>query len=101
MRPLAHKRSVTLSIAGHTLSIRSDKDSAYLRELAAYLNQVIEELQGSTATSRATTHQVLLLAALNVTDELFQAQDAQASVKHTVEDHAKRIIRTLDGVPPS
>lgn len=92
---LPEKRSVSLLIAGQRLSIRSDKDEEYLQNLAAHVNGIIDDLQNGAR--HASTQQIFLLAALNMADELFQAQDLNQDLRAEVERRTERLIRMLDG----
>jgi len=91
-------RSVNLQVAGQRLSIRTDKDEAYLQQLAEHVSDCIEELKKGTRS--ASTHQLYLLAALNLADELFQAQDKAEGLRDEVQRRTERLIRMLDSADP-
>ncbi|PIV98181.1 MAG: hypothetical protein CO108_27990 [Deltaproteobacteria bacterium CG_4_9_14_3_um_filter_63_12] len=91
---LSAKRSVTLSIAGQRLSIRTDKDDEYLKELGEFVTVVIDELK--QGTRNIANHQLYMLAVLNLADELFQAQDRIEDLKDEVHRRTDRLIRLLD-----
>ena len=67
------KRKVEVSLLGKRFTVRSDKDEAYLHALANFVTRRFDELQHSTRMQ--STHDVALLVALNLADELFQQED--------------------------
>jgi cell division protein ZapA (FtsZ GTPase activity inhibitor) len=63
---------VELTLLGHTLALRTDAPADYVRSLAAYIEERVDTLRrsGVQDSSRA-----LMLAALDITDELFRARE--------------------------
>lgn len=87
-------RSVRVSIAGQTFSVRTDANPRYVRELASFVDQHIEAAKGS---GRAiTTQSLTLLAAMSIADELHKARDYQARLKRRVREKSKKILRVLE-----
>lgn len=80
-----------LKILGQKLVVKSTKDEDYIRGVASYLNDKVEEVRRSTTA--VSTLDVALLAALNVTDEFMKSQQ-------TIEKTLKRseeLIQLIDG----
>lgn len=74
--------------------MRTDADETYVRKLAAYVNQRIEEVR---STSRPVqTQKLAILAALNVADELFRERREASELKGRVKDKAKRVLAYLE-----
>ncbi len=67
--------------------MRTDADPAHTRQVAAYVDQAIRTVVESGAV--VESHKAAILAALQITDELFRARAAD-------EQTAER-IRTLSG----
>ncbi len=66
------KSVVTVEIAGEEYTLRADTTPDYARECAAHVDHTITEiLQGG---SLIQTHKAAILAALSLTDQLFQAR---------------------------
>lgn len=66
------KSVVTVEIAGEEYTLRADTTPEYAKECAAHVDRTITEiLQGG---SLIQTHKVAILAALSLTDQLFQAR---------------------------
>jgi cell division protein ZapA (FtsZ GTPase activity inhibitor) len=65
-------------------------DHAYIRELAAYCDAKMREVQKATGTSDA--HRVAILAALTISDELFRLRRQYQSLEDSVERSATRLL---------
>ncbi len=66
----AKKHAVKVMIGGEEYTVRSDLPPDYTREVAAYVDKT---LQGVLSTGPLVeTHKAAMLAALAITDELFQ-----------------------------
>ncbi len=90
------KRSVTVEVAGHKLTLRTDADQRYLETLAAFVNDKIAEVKTSTRTF--STHALAILAALNIADELFRSREQHAELRKRVREKAVRISELLEKV---
>jgi len=60
--------SVQVEIFGQTYSIKAANDREYIRELAAFVDARMKEVQKGTGTSDG--YKIAILAALNIADEL-------------------------------
>jgi cell division protein ZapA len=87
-------RSVKVSVAGQTLALRTDARPNYVKELADYVNQKIEEIRASGRV--VSTQSLALLAALHIADELHQLRADQRDLKRDVRERSERILRFLD-----
>lgn len=81
------KRTITLEIAGTKFRLVVDSDEAHLRQLAATVNERIEQL-GDRASRTATPAQLLALAALGLADDLSSTEQRLLQV----EDVTRRAI---------
>ena len=83
-----------MSIAGVAFSVRTDAKPKYVRELAAHLEATIAE---SKVSGKGMSTQVLvMMAALSITDELFQLQGEHRELRREVRERSKRILDTLE-----
>lgn len=64
------KNVVSVQIGGEEYAIRSPAPAEYTRELAAHVDRAIREVLGQGAMVQA--HKAAILAALAITDELYQ-----------------------------
>jgi len=79
---------VNVELMGKTFTIKGDANPEYMAQVAGYVNAKILEMKKLTATDQT---KMLLLTALNLADELFQARrgiqvspaDAQQIEKRT------------------
>jgi cell division protein ZapA len=78
--------TIRVSIYGREYSIRGDADPAYIREIAHYLDMKMRQMTDNATVP--STAKVAILAALNITDELFQ-RDRQ--MKETAEDQVSAV----------
>ena len=74
----AKKNSVKVMIGGEEYTVRSDLTPEYTREVAGYLDQALKKVlaQGGLVE----THKAAILAALDITNELFQARKSEREV---------------------
>ena len=67
------KESVTVRIAGEEHTIRSSAEADYTKRCARHVDQRIHDIKKQVGLLEG--HKAAILAALSITDELFQAQD--------------------------
>jgi cell division protein ZapA len=72
------KHAVKVMIGGEEYTVRSDLPPEYTREVAAYVDQALRKVlaQGGLVE----THKAAILAALDITNELFQAKKGERDV---------------------
>ncbi|MEJ2185400.1 MAG: cell division protein ZapA [Gemmatimonadota bacterium] len=83
------KTVVTVRIGEDEYTIRTDASADYTERCAAYVNQTIDEIvqQGSLVEA----HKAAILAALALTDQLFQAREETAGVRAEIARVANRL----------
>ncbi|MBM3908477.1 MAG: cell division protein ZapA [Gemmatimonadetes bacterium] len=69
------KHSTRVTICGEDYTIRSDSPPEHTRAVAAYVDAKIREVLESASV--VESHKAAILAALQITDELFEARQAQ------------------------
>lgn len=69
------KHSTRVTICGEDYTIRSDSPPEHTRAVAAYVDAKIREVLESASV--VESHKAAILAALQITDELFEARLAQ------------------------
>ena len=93
------RQSVTVRIAGEDHSIRSSAEPAYTTRCAVYVDQRIHDIKKQVGLLEG--HKVAILAALSITDELFQAQDkkeqSDAQIAERVNALAARLEDAVSG----
>ena len=90
------KHSVRVTIYGEEYALRTDADPAHTRAVAAYLDQAIRTVVDSGAVVEA--HKAAILAALQITDELFKARAADEATAARLRSLSGQLRRWL---PPA
>jgi cell division protein ZapA len=97
---MAEPRRVDVEILGQRYAIRSEAPPDYVRQLVAYVEKRVQEIRGDTLGQDAT--KVLVLTALDITDELFRLREEQGKGDIDVTARLGALIKLLDAVvPPS
>jgi cell division protein ZapA len=87
---------VPVEIAGQPYPIRTDLDPAYVTRLAAYVDDRVRALGEATPSGDAM--RLAVLAALNITDELFRCRDASRTRSGAIAERAQELEDLLDRV---
>jgi cell division protein ZapA len=90
------KNAVRVTIGGEEYTVRSELPPEYTREVAAYLDAALKRVRDSLPM--VETHKAAILAALSITDELFQARRGDREVATRLTAMADEFARLL---PPA
>ena len=90
------KSSVRVTIVGEEYTIRSDASPAHTRAVAEHVDRAIRHVM-NTATV-VETHKAAILAALQITDELFRARAEADELSGTMRELSAEVRRWL---PPA
>ena len=90
------KTSVKVEILGESYSIRSDASAEHTRAVAEYLDQAIRQITNTGAVTEA--NRAAILAAMQITSELFQAREANDAVVAAMAELGDEVRRLL---PPA
>ena len=94
---MSEKRSsVKVSIVGQEITIRSEASAEHTREVAAYVDKTIRTIMNSGAIIEPS--RAAVLAALQITDELFRARASQRAVDESMQSLSSEVRRWL---PPA
>ncbi len=88
------RESVTVRIAGEDHSIRSSAEPAYTKRCAVYVDQRIHDIKKQVGLLEG--HKVAILAALSITDELFQAQDKREQNDAQIAERLNALATRLE-----
>ena len=89
----APKHSVRVTIGGEDYTVKSELPPEYTREVAAYLDAALKRIRDMMPMIE--THKAAILAALAITDELFQARrgDREAAARlNAMADDLARLL---------
>ena len=87
-------RVVAVEIHGQRYPIRSSLDPEYVARLASYVDERVRAAADSTPSGDSV--RVLILAALNIADELFRCRDANQAREGQLAERAGELERLLD-----
>ncbi len=95
------KRKVDVSLLGHRFTVKTDRDEAFVRGLAAHVCRRVDEVRRTMKSSAPEA--VALLAGLLITEELFEERERaagnRADVRRTTEAMIEKLSAALgDGV---
>jgi len=79
-------RSVTVDVAGQKFTLKTDAEESYVRSLAQYVSDKIEEAK--TGKRTFSTHALAILAAMSIADDLF-------TLRRRVGDKSRTILALL------
>ena len=83
---MSDKRHVAkVNIVGEEYTVRSDATPEHTKAVAAYLDREIRKVLGANALME--THKAAILAAMQITDELFR----ERATARTVEDELRSL----------
>jgi cell division protein ZapA len=95
--PNAHahqaKSAVRVTIGGEEYTVRSELPPEYTREVAAYVDAALKRVRDMLPS--VESHKAAILAALAITDELFQARRGDRDIAHrlgTLTDEVARLL---------
>lgn len=83
-----------VEIFGQTYNVRAEGDSAYIHDLARLVDSRMKEVAERTAT--VDTTKIAILAALNISDDLYQTEKRRSDDPSDSKARAERLIRKLD-----
>ncbi len=89
----SEKISIPVKIFNQELRIRTDEAPEYVREVARYLDAKIFEVVNSASATSPT--KAVILAALNITDELFREREKFKELSEKVENQTALIGQRL------
>jgi cell division protein ZapA len=90
------KNAVRVFIGGEEYTVRSELPPEYTREVAAYLDAALKRVRDTLPM--VESHKAAILAALSITDELFQARRGDREAADRLTSMANDLARLL---PPA
>jgi len=90
------KNAVRVIIGGEEYTVRSELPPEYTREVAAYLDAALKRVRDTLPM--VESHKAAILAALAITDELFQARHGDSEIADRLTAMADDLARLL---PPA
>ncbi|MGA2977799.1 MAG: cell division protein ZapA [Spirochaetia bacterium] len=91
------KRQLKIEVLGTSFVIQSDESADHLARLSSYVKTRIEEVKNRYSFADPLT--VVVLAALNIADDMFKTRDGREPVAAQAEEiasAAERLISRID-----
>ncbi len=85
---------VSVVIMGQTYKVRAEEDVAYIEELARFVDTKMRTIADATGTSESL--KVAILAALNIADELFKAEERERLSDGDLADRVDELVKILE-----
>ena len=88
---MAKKNTADVLIGGKVYTISGYESTAYLQKVAAYLNEIEEQVSGMEGYRRLSAEEKQLLKNMNLADAYFNASDARDQLEKEIEQKDKEI----------
>ena len=88
--------TITVTIYGQEYTVRSDGDAEYVKKIAAFLDGRMREVARNS--SQVTSLRVAILAALNITDELFRERASGSGEADALRARAEVLATRLETI---
>ena len=88
---MAKKNTADVLIGGKVYTISGYESTAYLQKVAAYLNEIEEQVSGMEGYRRLSSEEKQLLKNMNLADAYFKASDAIDQLEKEIEQKDKEI----------
>ncbi len=95
MTDVENRKSVSVRIAGEEHTIRANAEPEYMRSCARFVDERLSEIRSKGGLIE--THKATILAALSITDELFQLRAELERTRSEVATRATELARRLEG----
>lgn len=92
----SRKHSVKVTIVGEEYALRSDASPEHTRAVASYVDAAVRKVMQSGSV--VESHKAAVLAALQITDELFRANETLEELTVGVREATREVRRML---PPT
>ena len=86
-------KKIEVEIYGQRYTIRGDADEAYMKRLAAFVDENMKSVGKGMKT--ATLSKLAVLAAINIAHELFQSEERREKGEADVE---RRVLCLMDAI---
>ena len=89
----AMKRSVTVQIAGVKYALKTEEDDRWVKQVAAFVDGKIREVQKHTRT--VDTQAVAVLSALQIAEELFNERRETGELRKKIREKSQSLLDVL------
>jgi len=90
-----HDNLVRVTIFGQEYTVKAPADASYIKSIAEFVDSKMREVQEELSTPQSPAR-VAILAAMNISDELFTARKEKAELSDSVETKIQAVIDLID-----
>jgi cell division protein ZapA len=90
------RKPIQIEIYGQRYTLKGQAPEAYVKELAGYLDRKMQEV--ATASNVNILAKIAILAALNITDELFQQRRSLQQKDVVLKKTERRVSDLIDSI---
>jgi cell division protein ZapA len=87
------KRSVTVQIAGVRYALKTEEDDRWVKQVAAFVDGKIREVQKHSRT--IDTQAVAVLSALQIAEELFNERRQTGELRKKIREKSQSLLDVL------
>jgi len=87
------KRSVSVQIAGVKYALKTEEDDRYVKQVAAFVDGKIRDVQKHTRT--VDTQAVAVLTALQIAEELFNERRQSGDLRKKIREKSQSLLEVL------
>jgi cell division protein ZapA len=91
---MGRERLVEIKVFGQTYTVKTDAEEDYIREVAKYVNEKMDEVLKKTKS--VSTLNVAILTALNIADDLLREKEKRIALLQEVEVKSKDLGEKID-----
>jgi cell division protein ZapA len=91
---MGKERLVEIKVFGQTYTVKTDAEEEYIKEVAKYVNEKMEEVLKKTKT--VSTLNVAVLTALNIADDLIKEKEKRKALLREIETKSKDLVVKID-----
>jgi cell division protein ZapA len=84
---------INVNIFGSQYTLVSDDDDAFVRNIAQYLDNKMREIDRSQ--NMKSTARLAILAALNITEELFDEREYRKKLLNQINEEARKMNHSI------
>lgn len=86
---------VKVNIHGQEYTVKAQADPDYIKNVARYVNEKMDEVEKSLPNKQASIR-IAILAAMNITDELFATNLSKNKLQKRIDTKANLLINQID-----
>jgi len=86
---------VRVKIYGQEYTVRAQADPSYITSVARFVDEKMEEVEKSLTRAQSALR-IAILAAMNISDELFTCNKEKDKMLSQVDEKVKFLIDTID-----